>query len=139
MKAPQCRHTLELAFGTLPLLAARERAEHGAFDERLRPHERQRSRPADGPSDSSTEARGATLDDVVAGVAATAIAVDLAAGVAGTALEDAGVWAGREKEKLRRTIAAGSAGSSFLGGAAAGPAGSPFLGGAGVEGDAEGC
>ena len=87
----------------------------------------------------SVAPRGATLDDVVAGVAATAIAVDLAAGVAGTALEDAGVWAGREKEKLRRTIAAGSAGSSFLGGAAAGSAGSAFLGGAGVEGDAEGC
>ena len=70
--------------------------------------------------------RGATLDNLVAGVAATAVAVDLAAGVTGTALEGAGVWAGREKEKLRRTIAAGSAGSAILGGA-------------GVEGDAEGC
>jgi hypothetical protein len=93
--------------------------------------------------------RGATLDNLVAGVAATAVAVDLAAGVAGTALEGAGVRAGREKERLRRTIAAGSAGSAImggagvgsaiLGGAGVGDAGSASLGGAGVEGDAEGC
>jgi hypothetical protein len=93
--------------------------------------------------------RGATLDNLVAGVAATAVAVDLAAGVAGKALEGAGVRAGREKERLRRTIAAGSAGSAImggagvgsaiLGGAGVGDAGSASLGGAGVEGDAEGC
>ena len=66
----------------------------------------------------------ATAEDEDGGGGASLLAALSA--VAGTALEGAGVRAGREKERLRRTIAAGSAGSAILGGA-------------GVEGDAEGC